>query len=304
MSSYRAKGVRLVTGAWFSTLDAKKADVQRVRKVWHALAKVLWTATGVDVRSDTVAGMPAEWLTPEDPARGKVLLYIHGGAYLMGNCATHRQLVSYMARACRVRSLMIEYRLAPEHPFPAAVEDSLAAYRALLDEGYAAEDIVVAGDSAGGGLVMALLLSLRDNGEPLPAGGVLFSPWLDLSCSGESITTRADRDPWFKADDMPFIAAYYCEEDELKAPLVSPVFADVAGLPPLYIQVGDHEILLSDSTRIAENLEKAGCDVTLEVWPGMWHVFQMFVHQMPESRDAIDKIAPFVRKRLGIESET
>jgi acetyl esterase/lipase len=300
MSSVRAKAVRAVTGAWFKTLDAEKANVQRVRGLWHFLARTLWTATGVDVRRETVAGLTSEWLTPQAPAKGKVLLYLHGGAYIMGNFATHRQLVSYIARACGVKTLLPEYRLAPEHPFPAAIEDALSVYRSLRDDGYAPGDIVVAGDSAGGGLTMALLLSLRDAGEPMPAGAVLFSPWLDLTGSGESMVTRADRDPWFNPAEMKYLRNYYCREDEFSLPLVSPVFADCEGLPPVYIQVGDDEILLSDSTRIAEKLEKAGGDVTLEVWPEMWHVFQVFVHQMPESKEAIRKIAPFVRAKLGL----
>lgn len=300
MSSFRAKAVRAVTGAWFKTLDAEKANVQRVRRVWHSLAGILWTASGVEVRRAAVAGMTSEWLTPPQAARGKVILYLHGGAYVMGNFATHRQLVSYIARECRVRALLPEYRLAPEHRFPAAVEDALSAYRALRDDGYGPGDIVIAGDSAGGGLSMALLLSLRDAGEPAPAGAVLFSPWLDLTGSGESIRTRADRDPWFNPEEMAFMRRYYCDESEFSHPLVSPVFADVQGLPPVYIQVGDDEVLLSDSTRIAENIEAAGGDVTLEVWPEMWHVFQVFVHQMPESKAAIRKIAPFVRRCLGL----
>ncbi len=300
MSSLRAKMMRAVTGAWFRSVNAERADVQRMRTVWHALANTLWTASGVDVRRTEFAGMRSEWLTPQAPARGKAMLYLHGGAYVFGNCTTHRQLVSYVARSCGVRALVIEYRLAPENPFPAAIDDSLAAYRALRDDGYGPGDIVLAGDSAGGGLVMALLLSLRDAGEEMPAGAVLLSPWLDLTASGESMTTRAKRDPWFKPPDMPIIASYYCAEDEYRNPLVSPVFANVEGLPPIYIQVGDDEILLSDSTRIADNIEAAGGNVTLEVWPDMFHVFQVFVHQMPESRAAIDKLVPFVKSRLGV----
>ncbi len=134
----------------------------------------------------------------------------------------------------------------------------------------------------------------------MPAGAVLFSPWLDLTGSGESMTTRARKDPWFKPSELSFIARYYCAEDELRHPLVSPVFADVSGLPSIYIQVGDNEILLSDSERVAENIEKAGGSVKLEVWPGMWHVFQVFVHQMPESREALRKIAPFIRGQLAV----
>lgn len=300
MSSLRAKAVRTMTGAWFRTVNAERANVTSMRAVWHALANTLWTASGVDVRREQIAGMNAERLVPQAPARGKIILYLHGGAYVFGNCTTHRQLVSYVARTCGIKALLFEYRLAPEHPFPAAIEDSMSAYRALRDEGYAPGDILLAGDSAGGGLVMALLLSLRDAGESMPAGAVMFSPWLDLTASGESMTTRAGRDPWFSPRDMPIVAAYYCNEEQRHNPLVSPVFADVAGLPPVYIQVGDDEILLSDSTRIADKLKAAGVDVTLEVWPGMFHVFQVFVHQMPESREAIARLAPFVRERLRV----
>jgi acetyl esterase/lipase len=303
MSSLRAKLVRAVTGALMGTIDAEKANVQRVRSAWHTLSKRLRAASGVEVQQDILAGMHCEWLTPAEPLPGKVLLYIHGGAYLMGDCTTHRKLVSHMARACGVQAVMIEYRLAPENQFPAAVDDVVAAYTALLEKGFSGSDILVAGDSAGGGLTMALLLSLRDSGSILPSGALLLSPWLDLTSSGESARTRADQDPWFKAEDISHVAAYYCNDDELQLPLVSPVFADVAGLPPVFIQVGDDEILLSDSTRIAEKLEQGGGEVTLEVWPQMWHVFQMFVGLMPESREAIDKFVPFVRERLAAGSE-
>ena len=303
MSSYRAKIVRSVTSRLFKRLDAENANVQRVRRICHSLAHLMWMATGVSKQKAELAGMRAEWLTPQAPARGKAMLYLHGGAYILGNCTTHRPLVSYIARACGIRAVIVEYRLAPENPFPAAIEDAVAAWHALLESGYDARDIVLAGDSAGGGLVMALLLSLRDRGEALPAGAVLFSPWLDLTASGESAVTRAERDPWFKTADMPIIAAYYCAADEMKLPLVSPVFADVHGLPPVFIQVGDDEILLSDSTRIAARLEQAGCEVVLDVWPGMWHVFQVFAQQMPESRAAIARIVPFVRDKLGTGSE-
>ena len=299
----RAKAVRAVTGAWFRTVDAENSDVQRMRGLWHFLANVLWTASGVTIERREIEGLAAEWFTPKDPADNKILLYLHGGAYIMGNCATHRQLVSYLSRECGLRAVLPEYRLAPEHPYPAAIDDALAVYRSLLEQGFSAEEIVVAGDSAGGGLTMALLLSLRDAGEPLPAAAVLFSPWLDLTSSGESMATRASRDPWFRPEDMPVISAYYCKPEEMALPRVSPVFADVTGLPPIYIQVGDDEILLSDSTRIAKSIEAAGGDVTIEVWRNMWHVFQVFVHQMPESRQAIQRVAPFVREKLGLASE-
>jgi len=301
MPSLRSKLVRAVTGAWFARVDANKADVQSMRKLWHSFANVLWTAPGVDIRETDVAGLHAEWLTPRGAPGGKLLLYLHGGAYVMGNCATHRQLVSYIAQDAGVAALLPEYRLAPEHPFPAAIEDAVRVYRQLLADGHGAADIVVGGDSAGGGLTTAMLLYLRDAGDPLPAGACLLSPWLDLAGTGESATTRADSDPWFRPEDLPVVAAYYCAPGEFGNPLASPVCADLAGLPPVYIQVGADEILLSDSTRAAEKITAAGGAVHIEVWPGMWHVFQAFVHQVPESREAVRRIGAHIRQALRLD---
>ena len=291
MTSLRAKFVRRTTHAFFSTIDAEKADVQAMRGIWHASANFLWTARKVKIEQAKVHGLSAEWLTPKESRGDKLLLYLHGGAYIMGNCATHRQMVSYIARYSGINALLPEYRLAPEHPFPAAIEDVVGLYRSLLDDGYSAEDIVIAGDSAGGGLAMATLLSLRDAGDPLPAAACLLSPWLDLAATGESMTTRAKKDPWFQPEDMPIVASYYCREDEVRDPLVS-------RLPPLYIQVGEDEILLSDSTRAAEKVRAAGGEVEIEIWPGMWHVFQAFLQQVPESKKAVKKIGRFVRRTL------
>jgi len=303
MTSLRAKFIHRTTRAYFNTIDAEKADVQAMRKTWHSAAKVLWTARKVTVEQARVNGLNSEWLTPKGSPDDKLLLYLHGGAYVMGNCATHRQLVSYIAKYSGIKALLPEYRLAPEDPFPSAIEDAVGLYRSLLANGYLAENIVIAGDSAGGGLTMATLLSLRDAGDPLPAAACLLSPWLDLAATGESMTTRATKDPWFQPEDMPIVAAHYCNDDELKNPLVSPVYADLSGLPPLYIQVGEDEILLSDSTRAADKVKAAGGDVEIEIWPGMWHVFQAFLHQVPESKKAVKKIGAYVRRSLKYAPE-
>ena len=294
MTSLRSRVVRAATAAYFSRVDAQKANVQSMRHRWHALANVLWTAGDVAVEPKEVAGLAAEWLLPEAAPPDRLLLYLHGGAYLMGSCATHRQMVSHIAKAAGIRTLLPEYRLAPEHPFPAAINDVVRLYRTLLQSGLAAENIVIAGDSAGGGL-----LSLRDAGEPLPAAACLISPWLDLTGEGDSMTERAAHDPWFRPEDMPVIARYYCRDDQVRHPLVSPVYADPEGLPPLFIQVGEDEILLSDSTRIAGNVRAAGGQVSLEVWPGM---FQAFVHHVPEARKAVTNIGAYVRATLGMDA--
>ena len=294
--------MRAITGAYLRRIDAKRTDVRAARRRWHAVARIMWTAWRVRLEYGELHGLKVAWLTPTQSAPGKLLLYLHGGAYIMGDCVTHRQLVSHIARCAGVRALLPEYRLAPEHPFPAAVDDAVGLYRALLADGFLAEDIVFAGDSAGGGLTMATLLSLRDAGDPLPAAACLLSPWLDLTASGETMSTHADRDPWFKPEYMPLVARYYCEEEQMQNALVSPIFADLSGLPPLYIQVGGDEILLSDSTRAADKVKAGGGEVDIEIWPGMWHVFQLFVHLMPESRKAIRKIGAFMRQKFRADA--
>ncbi len=299
MTSFRARIVRRATSVYFRAKDPHTANLPRMRRRWNALARHLPLADGVRSSTATIAGRPALWLSPAAAPEDRVLLWFHGGAYVMGSPTTHRQLVSHIAAAAGVRALLPDYRLAPEQPFPAAVTDAVAAYRALLDGGLPAGQIAVGGDSAGGGLTMAMLVKLRDEGIPLPAVAVLLSPWLDLTGSGESMVTRADADPWFRPDDMPVIAAFYCKPGERTDPRVSPLFADLAGLPPVLIQVGDDEILLSDATRLADSLVAAGGRAELEVWPGMWHVFQIFVRQVPEARDAVARIGARIERALG-----
>ena len=299
MISTRAKLVRAATGKYFSSRDPHGTDVVKLRTRLDSWARILHVPRAVQVRREEFQGMQAEWLTPRRVAEGKLLLYLHGGGYVFGSCATHRQMVSYIATAGGVRALLPEYRLAPEHPFPAAIEDIVRLYRALLEAGYSPRAIVLAGDSAGGGLALATLLALRDAGEPLPAAACLLSPWLDLTGSGESMRTNAQRDPWFKPEFMPLLARHYCTDDERAHPLVSPVFADLRGLPPLFVQVCDDEILLSDSTRIVEMARAAGGEADLEIYSGLWHVFQAFARQVPEARAAVRKLGAHIRRALA-----
>lgn len=296
MSSRRARIVRWITSWYIHRTDVQTADVHKIRRRLDFIGRLLIRAFGVRVERTTVAGLYAEWLRPKRAPDDKVLLYLHGGAYVIGSCRSHGQMVSHIARAAGINALVPEYRLSPEHKFPAAIEDCVAVYRELLTSGIRPENIVIAGDSAGGGLTVATLLSLRDSGDPLPGAAVLLSPYLDVTASGESATTRADQDPWFRASDMKVVVSNYCGADELKNPLVSPVFAEVQGLPPVLIQVGDDEILLSDSTRFADKIRAAGGTVDIEIWPEMWHVFQLFVGKMPEARQAINKIGDYVRR--------
>ena len=303
--SHRAKFVRWLTSGYMQKLDVANVPVDTARKHLETVARTLLVrATGVHLEQSQLAGIDVDWLRPKQARKDKVLLYLHGGAYVLGSRRTHRQLASHMARAAGVTAVLPEYRLAPEHPFPAAIDDAVAVYRALLESGFEPKDIVISGDSAGGGLSVATLLALRHAGDPLPAAAVLLSPFLDVTASGESATTRAEQDPWFEVQDMAVVARYYCpDESKWRDPLVSPVFANVSGLPPMLIQVGDDEILLDDSRRLAEKLEAAGIDVEIEIWPDMWHVFQMFIGKMPESRKAVEKIGRYIRERLDVPGD-
>lgn len=245
------------------------------------------------IRSQPVdgVGVPAEWIEPPEATPG-VLLYLHGGAYCLGSVSTHRELIARLACATRRRALAINYRLAPESPFPAALDDTIAAYRWLLSQGIRPERIVIAGDSAGGGLAIAALVALRDAGMPLPTAAVCLSPWLDLTLSGASVHSQAAADPILDAASLERYARAYAAGQPLNHPLLSPLFADLRGLPPLLLQVGCAEILLDDSTRLAETARAAGTAVRLQSWAGLFHVFQMFPF-LPESASAVAQVAEF-----------
>ena len=256
---------------------------------------------GTVVEVVDAGGVPAEWLHHQAVPGDVVVLYLHGGGYCIGSVNTHRALAARLAQACRARVLNVDYRLAPEHPHPAAVDDAVAAYRWLLGTGVGPDQVAVGGDSAGGGLVVATLVSLRDGGDPVPAAGFCLSPWVDLECAGETFDSKADVDPMCTKEGLTEMAAAYAGGRELRHPLVSPLHADLAGLPPLLVQVGTAETLLDDSVRLAERARAAGVDVRLEAWDDLVHVFQAFAPMVPEAVEAIDGIGAFVRHRLGTE---
>jgi len=249
-----------------------------------------------DVRCEpTIAGnVRAEWVVPPEADPERVLLYFHGGGYVMGSINTHRAMVARLARAARARALLIDYRLAPENPFPAAVEDATATYRWLLAQGRQPRKIALAGDSAGGGLTLATLLALRDARTPLPACAVPISPWTDLEGTGTSVKTKASRDPMVRETDLRRYAALYAGNADPRNPLISPLHGDYRGLPPLLIQVGEAEIILDDSTRVAELAKQAGVQVDLEVWDEMVHVWHVFAKLLPEGQQAIEKVGSYV----------
>jgi acetyl esterase/lipase len=242
-------------------------------------------------------GVEAEWIEPDNPKQG-VLFYLHGGAYALGLTNAHREFIARLALATQMRALIVCYRLAPEHPFPAALEDVITAYRWLLSQRFTPSQIAIVGDSAGGGLALAALLSLRDAGELLPAAAVCISPWTDLTLTSQSIHTKGQVDPILDYKILKQYAYFYGGQQDLTSPLISPLYADLQGLPPLLIQVGTDEILLDDARQCAEKARQAGVDVTLEVWEGMFHVFQA-IPFLPETKAALRQIADYVCQRLS-----
>jgi len=256
-----------------------------------------------DVTVDPVdaGGVPAEWIDALGVAEDRVLFFLHGGGYSLGSLRTHRRLASDLARAGGVRGFSVGYRLAPEHVFPAAVDDAVAAYHWLLHTGVAHGNIVVAGDSAGGGLSLALLLKLRDNGEPMPAAAVCMSPWTDLAATGASVMGKASQDPMLIPRDLHTFAQRYLGETDARTPLASPLYGDLRGLPPLLIHAGTAEILLDDSTRLAARAQDAGVDVTLKVAEDMIHAWHFFASLIPEGEEAVAEAGSFIRAHIGLE---
>jgi epsilon-lactone hydrolase len=247
-------------------------------------------------------GVPAEWEIPTGVPDDRVILYIHGGAWIICSPATHRNMVSQLARDAGMKVLSIDYRLAPEYPFPAALEDCLTAYRWLVGQGFPASHIAIAGDSAGGNLTLATLLALRDAGDPLPAAAVCLSPATDLANTGESQRTRRSVDVLLGSTTRGVgslkVIEKYAADHNVREPYLSPLYGDLHSLPPILIHVGDHEILLDDSVRFVERACAAGVDAKIVVWPKMWHVFQMHAPVMPESKESLRQLGAFIRLHL------
>ena len=271
------------------TTAERRAQYERAEKVFP-------TPPEVKVERVNAPTAPAEWLRPPSAAPGRVVLYLHGGGYVIGSPRSHRHLAAAIAGAAGASALLLDYRLAPEHPYPAAVEDATAAYRWLLDQAIAPGHIVIAGDSAGGGLTVATLLALREARVPLPAAGVCISPWVDLTCGGASYATKADADPIVRRAGVEEMAQAYLGATPPRTPLASPLFADLRGLPPLLIHVGTDEVLLDDAVQLADRAKAAGVDATLEVYHRMIHVWHWFLPMLDEAQTAVDGIGRFVRR--------
>ena len=289
--------IRAVYRSW-----NRDTTVAQMRSDWDAAFS--GCSVPVSCRHVSADGVDGEWIVAADAPHDKAILYFHGGGFRLGSIASHRDLVARIAEASGCRLLAINYRLAPEHRFPAAVEDALKAFGWMLGQGLKPADIALAGDSAGGNLVLAAMLALRARNEPLPAAGVLMSPWTDLAATGASYESRATADPIHQRGMILALAKNYLgAQGDPRDPLASPLYADPSGLPPLLIQVGDRETVLDDSVMFADKARAAGVAVELEVWDGMIHVFQMFGAELPEAHRAVASIAQFLNRHLHIKAE-
>ncbi|AZS37256.1 Monoterpene epsilon-lactone hydrolase [Microbacterium lemovicicum] len=287
-------GVRLMLGSRPRPVGwaARRQRIEEVGTTWPV-------ADDIRLEAVDAGGVPAEWSTAPGAAASDVLLFLHGGGYCSGSIVSHRSLATEAGRAAGARTLALQYRLAPEHPFPAALDDALAAWEWLLASGYAPDRIVVGGDSAGGGLALALRQVLRDRGAASPACLWLVSPWTDLTLSGSSMTEKDAADPLLHRPYLDELAAAYLAGGVgRREPLVSPLFADLRGLPPTLVQVGTDEVLLDDAVRLVRAAGAAGAAATLQTWPGMIHAFPLWNGGLPAGREALAEMGRFVRRHL------
>ncbi len=277
----------------------EKPDVAQSRARYEKLAQVLGGAPDAKVEKVDAGGVPSEWVSAPGADAARAVLYLHGGGFAIGSLNTHRRLAYDISAASSARVLVIDYRLAPEHPFPAAVEDAAKAWRWLLAQGIAPSKLAIAGDSAGGGLTIATLVNLRDQKLALPACAVAISPWVDMEAVGTSMTARAKQDPMVQKPGLQWMAGLYLAGKDPKSPLAAPLHADLKGLPPVLVQVGSAETLLDDATRIAERLHKSGVEVKLAIWPNQLHVFPFFAPILSEGRDGCVEIGNFIRAKTS-----
>ncbi|HUC12077.1 MAG TPA: alpha/beta hydrolase [Stellaceae bacterium] len=277
----------------------RSADYRQRRRDIDARGLAYALAPDVGAEPVSAAGMRAEWTTTPNDARDAALMYLHGGGYVIGSLDSHRHLVAEAGRACGIAALALDYRLAPEHPFPAAVDDALAGYRFLLARGIAPRRIALAGDSAGGGLVVAAMVAIRDAGLPQPGCGWCISPWVDMEASGETMTSKAAADPTVQRAGILEMARLYLNGADPRSPLAAPIHAELTGLAPLMIQVGACETLLDDALRLARVAGATDVRVDLQIWPEMIHVWHLFHPELKAGRRAIKAGAAFVRAMLG-----
>lgn len=297
MASLRSKLLASVMRVTMKKMLGRSGDVDKERASLDKMSGM--TASRKPGQSTTVGGVPGEWQYCEGAEPQRTILYLHGGGYALGGPDSHRDMVGAIADTAQAKALILDYRLGPETPFPGAVDDAVAAYQALLDDGEEAGKIFLAGDSAGGGLTAAALVAIKDKGLPMPAGGVCISPWADLTFSGRSMYTKALDDALLSRETLSWMADLYLAGQDASHPLASPIYADLSGLPPLLIQVGGDEVLLDDSRTLHERAKAAGVDSTLEVWDEMMHVWHLMAKFVPEGKLAMQSIAEFMARHTA-----
>jgi acetyl esterase/lipase len=275
------------------------SDVNEQRRLLRELLSAQPLPADLTVTAGALGGVPTAEITVDGIEPRNAVLYFHGGVYVMGEAALAADLASQVGRRTQARVVSVDYRLAPEHPYPAAVDDALAAYEGLLDDGVAPSSIVFAGESAGGGLAVATLVNARDHGLPLPAAALAMSPMTDLTLAGASMETRRDDDPLLSPEALQARIADYTAGQDAALGLISPLFADLAGLPPLIIQAGTHEVLLDDALRLAQRAAGADIEVTLDITPGVPHVFQAYYPLLDEAAAALDRAGQFLSAHLA-----
>lgn len=300
MPSLQSYFARFVTKHVIGRAFRRDRSISEWRDAMEQFAKYQRMPAGTETQPLSVNGIAAEWVYASDARTDSAILYLHGGAFVMGSIATHRELAAQLSAITQVKILVLDYRLAPEHPFPAAVQDAISAYGWLLDNGYAVERLAIGGDSAGGGLALQTLITLRDDERPLPAAAFFLSPVTDwVRFDGESYSTRAGVDPMNTTEMCKYTAALYVGDNDPETSLFYPLDMDLSGLPPLCIHAGDHEILLSDSVRLAEQARACNVAVELKVWLDMWHVFQMYASFVPKARRSLEEVGRFVVNHVG-----
>lgn len=281
------------------------AKIPQLRAQQEAAARRDRLPWRTEVQSVDAGGVRAEWIITPEASKKRVIVYLHGGGFVFGSVASHRRIMALVGEAAQARVLGVDYRLAPEHPFPAALDDTLAAYKWLLGSGFEADRIAFVGDSAGGGLALAAMMQLKIGGTDLPSAVVLVSPWVDLTGTLPSISQNADLDPILRWNGgLEVFARAYAGSLNVATPFVSPLRADLGGGPPIFILVGEREILLDDSRELARRLRDFGVDVRLRVWPGMWHGWQFHAPRLPEAKTAVEAMGSFLTEVIPDKRET
>jgi monoterpene epsilon-lactone hydrolase len=304
MPSLRSRFCRIFIKHLIGSKFITGLSIDQMRKGMEGATRMAFLPAKTKVEQTSCDGVSAEWVCAKNVNEKNVVLFLHGGGYNTGSPSTHRELAAHISKASSAKVLLPDYRLAPENPFPAALEDATTSYRWLIESSYSSSKIAIAGDSAGGGLTLVTCISIRDTSDPIPSSLACISPWADLEMTGKSVKTLASMDPMVSLAStqimasIQIMASNYIGSNDPRSPLISPVHADLKDFPPMIIQVGSDEILLDDSRRMAERAKQAGVDLTINIYEGMWHVFHIFYRLMPEAKYAVHELGSFIKNHF------